>query len=186
MAFNIGEEIVSAYLHYVKGCEFIQQNVYTRDVQGEIDVVGIHLQQRAIYICEVAVHLTLGLQYVKGAQPNNVGKIITKFSKDIEYANKYFPDYEKHFMFWSPIVKTAGERAKVSQMRDVEQIAAHIQASYGVAIEWIINERFAACLAEMRQFASRQTQDLKSPVMRFMQVEEYLRKHTARSSRKIE
>ncbi len=186
MAFNIGEEIVSAYLHYVKGCEFIQQNVYTRDVQGEIDVVGIHLQQRAIYICEVAVHLTAGLQYVKAAQPDNVGKIITKFSKDIEYANKYFPDYEKHFMFWSPIVKTAGERAKYSQMRDVDQIAAHIQATYGTAIEWIINERFADCLAEMRLVASRQTQDLKSPVMRFMQLEEYLRRHMARSPRRTE
>lgn len=183
MAFNIGEEIVSAYLQYIKGCEFIQQNLYTPDVQGEIDVVGIDLERKAIYVCEVAVHLVTGLQYVKGSQPNNVGKITDKFSRDIKYTNKYFPEYEKHFMLWSPIVKTSGERAKYSQMKDIEEITANIQSAYGISLECIINEKFAACLAELREFACQQTQDLKSPVLRLMQVEEYLQKHLARTAR---
>ncbi len=37
---NIGEEIVAVYLEHIKGCEFTQANLYTPDVQGEIDVVG--------------------------------------------------------------------------------------------------------------------------------------------------
>jgi Holliday junction resolvase-like predicted endonuclease len=43
MTINLGEEIVAAYLQYIQGCEFIQQNLYTPDVQGEIDVIGINL-----------------------------------------------------------------------------------------------------------------------------------------------
>jgi Holliday junction resolvase-like predicted endonuclease len=74
MTINLGEEIVAAYLQYIKGCEFIQQNLYTPDVQGEIDVVGIDLETKSIYVCEVAVHLITGLQYVKGGQPNNINK----------------------------------------------------------------------------------------------------------------
>jgi Holliday junction resolvase-like predicted endonuclease len=51
---NIGEEIVMAYLQYIKGCEFIQSNLYTPDVQGEIDVIGIDIDNKKIYVCEVA------------------------------------------------------------------------------------------------------------------------------------
>ena len=94
MTANLGEEIVAAYLQYIKGCEFIQQNLYTPDVQGEIDVVGIDLETKTIYVCEVAIHLVTGLYYV----PSNVIKLTEKFSKDIEYANKYFPDYTRQFM----------------------------------------------------------------------------------------
>jgi len=38
--------------------------------------------------------------------------------------NKYFPDYTKHFILWSPIVKASGVKAKHSQMADVEEIIA--------------------------------------------------------------
>jgi len=178
VTLNIGEEIVAAYLQYIKGCEFIQQNLYTPDVQGEIDVVGIDLETKTVYVCEVAVHLITGLQYTKGNRPNNVDKITEKFSKDIEYTEKYFPEYTKHFMLWSPIVKASGVKAKHSQMADIEEIRANIQANYGVSLEPIINEKFASCLEELRAFARHSTKELKSPVLRYMQVEEYLKKHT--------
>lgn len=177
MTINMGEEIVAAYLQYIKGCEFIQQNLYTPDIQGEIDVVGIDLETKSIYVCEAAVHLVSGLKYVENGRPNNIIKITEKFSKDIEYTDKYFPDYSKHFMFWSPIVKTAGDQAKFNQMADVAIITANIQTKYGVTLECIINEKFAACLAELRAYARNSTKDLKSPVLRLMQVEEYLKKH---------
>ena len=38
---NIGEEICGEWLRHVKGCEFVQYNVRTADVHGEIDVIGI-------------------------------------------------------------------------------------------------------------------------------------------------
>ena len=183
MTVNLGEEIVAAYLQYIKGCEFIQQNLYTPDVQGEIDVVGIDLETKTLYVCEVAIHLITGLQYTKDNQPNNVNKLTEKFSKDIEYANKYFPDYSKHFMLWSPIVRVSGKRAKFNQMADVEEIKTNIQAKYGVALECIVNEKFADCLAELRDFARKETKDLKSPVLRFMQVEEHLKKYASRISK---
>jgi hypothetical protein len=183
MSINLGEEIVAAYLQYVKGCEFIQQNLYTPDVQGEIDVVGIDLETKTIYVCEVAVHLVTGLQYVKNSQPNNVNKLTEKFSRDIEYTNKYFPDYSKHFMLWSPIVRVSGDKAKFSQTADIERITANIQAKYGVGLECIINEKFAACLAELREYARNTTKELKSPVLRFMQVEECLKRHLSKISK---
>ena len=180
MTINLGEEITAAYLRHIKSCEFIQQNLYTPDVQGEIDVVGIDLESRTIYVCEVALHLVTGLQYVKEGQPNNVNKLTEKFSKDIKYANKFFPDYEKHFMLWTPIVKRARPSAKHDQMRDIEEIKANLKERYGVTLECIINERFSQCLSELRDYARKETKELKSPVLRFMQVEEYLRRHIAR------
>lgn len=181
MAFNIGEEIVASYLQYIKGCDFIQQNLYTPDVQGEIDVVGIDLETKSIYVCEVAIHLVTGLQYTRGTHPNNVNKLTEKFSKDIEYTNKFFPDYNKVFMLWSPIVRKSGETAKSNQMADIEGIKANILTKYGVMINFVINEKFSECLAELRNYAKHETKEIKSPVIRYLQVEETLKRHNGKS-----
>lgn len=181
---NIGEEIVAAYLQYIKQCEFTQQNLYTPDTQGEIDVVGINLKTKKLYVCEVAIHLTTGLMYVKNGKTNNVNKLTEKLSKDIEYAQKYFPDYEKHFMFWSPVVKFAGKKAKNNQMRDIDQIRKNIDKKYKVKIEFIINESFDSCLKEMKEYAKKETKELKSIVLRYMQIEAYLEKHLKNISQK--
>ena len=95
MFLNVGEQLVSSYLRYIRKCDFIQTNLYTVDAHGEIDVVGINLKEKKAYICEVAIHLTTGLQYVKDKRPNNVQKLTDKFSRDIEYANKYLSEYDK-------------------------------------------------------------------------------------------
>jgi Holliday junction resolvase-like predicted endonuclease len=81
---NTGEEIVGAYLQHIRGCEFVQYNLHTPDVQGEVDVIGINIRDRIIYVCEVAIHLITGLQYVKGGRPGNVNRFLKKFEKDIE------------------------------------------------------------------------------------------------------
>ncbi|KAF0106717.1 MAG: hypothetical protein FD146_2309 [Anaerolineaceae bacterium] len=179
MTANLGEEIVAAYLQYIKGCEFIQQNLYTPDVQGEIDVVGIDLETKTIYVCEVAIHLATGLYYV----PSNVTKLTEKFSKDIEYANKYFPKHARQFMLWSPIVRKPRDGAKFNQMADVEAITANIQTKYGVTLECIINEKFSDCLSELREYARNETKELKSPVLRLMQIEESLKKHIGKTAK---
>lgn len=178
---NIGEEIVSSYLEYIKKCEFIQKNLYTTDLQGEIDVVGIDLNSKTIYICEAAIHLITGLQYTKENQPNNVNKLVDKFSKDIEYARKYFPDYNSIFMLWSPIVKNAKPGAKHNQMRDVSEISEIIMEKYNVKIDFIINDRFLECLNELRQYASNETKEIKSPVLRLLQIEEHLKRFLNKS-----
>src|SRR4029453_5592945 len=78
VTMNIGEEICGEWLRHMKGCDFVQYNVRTTPVQGEIDVVGINLEKHAVYACEVAVHLVTGLQYVKANQPDNVSRLTAK------------------------------------------------------------------------------------------------------------
>jgi hypothetical protein len=174
---NIGEQIVASYLRYKRGCEFIQTNLYTVDSQGEIDVVGMNLKEKKVYVCEVAVHLSTGLQYTKDKRPNNIQKLTEKFSRDIEYARTYFPEYEREFMLWSPIVKLRGGNATYDQIGHLRSVDETIQQQYGVAIEFVVNERFQNCLNELREFSRRQTAELKCPVMRLFQVEEQLARH---------
>ncbi len=175
---NIGEELVATYLEHIEGCNFIQQNAYTPDVQGEIDVVGIRLKEpKTIFVCEVAVHLTTGLRYVKDKQPNNVKKLFEKFSKDIDYANKYFDGYNKRIMLWSPIVKKSKEGSKHSQVRDLDELQIKIVEKYGIELEYIINDKFLDCMNKLRKHANQKTEELKSPVLRLMQIEESLKKH---------
>ena len=174
---NIGEELVAAYLRHIKGCEFTQQNLHTPDVQGEIDVVGIDLARKILYVCEVAIHLSTGLLYTKGGAPDNVARLTKKFSRDIEYARKYFPDYRWHFMLWSPIVRQAGEDAALNQLRDTEALAHTIQSQYDIALEMVVNEDFQRRLNELRDFARARSEELKNPVLRLFQIEEALKKH---------
>jgi len=177
---NIGEAIVGAYLQHIRNCEFVQYNLHPPDVQGEIDVIGINTRERIIYVCEAAVHLITGLQYVKERRPDNIARFLKKFEKDIEYARKYFGDYRQVFMLWSPIVKNQRDGAKYNQVRDVEEIQRRLGEVHGVQLELVINERFAQCLADLRAFARNQSQELMSPVMRLMRIEEKLTMHLAR------
>lgn len=177
---NPGEEIVGEYLKIVLNCDFIQYNLYTPDVQGEIDVIGINAKKNIVYICEVATHLITGLKYVKNKQPDNVNRFVKKFRKNIECANRCFAEYEKHFMLWSPIVKNAGPKAKNNQLRDIAEIQETLRREYGVGIKPIINHEYAKCLTELREYAAKETKELKSPVLRLMQIEEKLSKHLSK------
>ena len=177
---NPGEEIVGEYLKHFQGCDFVEYNLYTPDVQGEIDVVGINLKDKVVYICEVATHLVTGLQYVKDRQPDNVDRFTKKFRKNIQYANKYFEGYEKHFMLWSPIVKNQGPRAKNNQTRDIKEIQSNLLSEFGVELELITNQTYLNCLTQLRKYAAKETKELKSPILRLMQIEEKLTKHVAK------
>ncbi|MCZ6803208.1 MAG: hypothetical protein O7D86_04550 [Proteobacteria bacterium] len=146
---NPGEEVVGEYLKIILGCVFVEYNLYTPDIQGEIDVVGINAKENIVYICEVATHLVTGLQYVKNNQPDNVDRFAKKFRKNIEYASKYFADYEKHFMLWSPIVKNQRPNAKHNQLNDIAEIQKILYLEYGVEIEPVINHEYAKCLTKL-------------------------------------
>jgi hypothetical protein len=177
---NIGEEITGLYLQIERECEFVQYNLYTPDVQGEIDVVAIDFRNQIVYICEVAVHLITGLQYVKDARPDTGARFIKKFNKDIDYAEKAFPAYKRIYMLWSPIVKESGPNAKHDQMKAVEEVCASILETRGVHIELVINERYKEYLGKLREYASQKTEELKSPVLRLFQLEALLDKHLSR------
>ena len=181
---NVGEQLVSSYLRYIRGCDFIQTNLYTKS-QGEIDVVGLDLSEKRIYICEVAIHIR-GLQYttkdVKNDTnitrcPDNIQKLTDKFSRAIEYTRKdpNLNQYNHHCMFWSPIVKNKA-------ILHLEEIKENIKEQYKIDIECVINQKFQECLTELRNYAKTRTEEFQCPLMRLMQIEEYVAKlNVARS-----
>jgi hypothetical protein len=174
---NIGEEICGEWLRYVKKCEFIQYNLKTPGVQGEIDVIGLNIKDRTVYACEVAIHLITGLQYVKGNQPDNVARLTAKFRKDINYLSKEFPDYTRVYMLWSPIVRNQKSGSKHNQLNDIKNIADTLSSEYHVKIELIVNRRFQEALEALRAVAGNTSKELDSSVMRYLQVEEHLASH---------
>ena len=179
---NIGEEIAGEYLKVILGCDFVEYNLSTPDTQGEIDVVGINAKEKRIYICEVAIHLVTGLQYVnpKLKRPDNVNRFCKKFRKNIEFAQKYFSGYETHFMLWSPVVKNQKATSKNNQLGDIQAIQEAIQKESGIMIEAVINLEYSKRLEELRAFARKETKELKSSVLRLMQIEEKLNRHLNR------
>jgi hypothetical protein len=179
---NIGEQLVSSYLQCIRGCEFIQTNLQTVDSQGEMDVVGINLKEKSVYICEVAIHLSTGLQYVKNKRPNNVQKLTEKFSRDIIYGKRFFAEYQRHFMLWSPVVKGGKKAAAYNQQSHVGEVLKNIKLKHGVDIEPVINDHFLQCLREMRKFAGESSAELKCPVMRMFQIEEWLTRHVGKKA----
>ena len=177
---NIGEEITGEYLRVIKNCDFVQYNAHGNKKLDEIDVIGLNLKGKTVYICEVAAHI-LGLLYPKGSTPDTKNRLIKKFSKDIAYADKHFAEYKKVFMFWSPIVKKSNEKAKYCAQRHVKEAADYIKERYDIEIEVISNQNYANCLQELREYASKNSSDLKnSAVLRFLQIEEFLGKHLQR------
>jgi hypothetical protein len=174
---NIGEEICGEWLRHVKHCEFIQYNLKTSDVQGEVDVIGLNMKTRTVYACEVAIHLITGLQYNKGGQPENVKRLTTKFQKDVSYLRKAFPDYTRIFMLWSPVVRNQKSGSKHNQLNDTQNIADALKSEYKVEIELIVNKKFQEVLAELREVARKTKEEMDSSVMRYLQVEEHLKRH---------
>lgn len=178
---NTGEALVASYLQHIEGCQFVQQNLNTTGTtsQGEIDVLGINLQDKTLFVCEVAIHLTTGLQYTRNNQPANLEKLTEKFGRDIAYARQLFPDHQHQFMLWSPVVKTGKPDARHSQMADLQTLQAELQARYGVSLQLVINQAFQQALEQMRAYARRTTAELKCPVLRYLQIEEHLARHLA-------
>jgi hypothetical protein len=174
---NIGEEICGEWLRHAKHCEFIQYNLKTLDVQGEVDVIGLNMKTRTVYACEVAIHLTTGLHYNKGGQPDNVKRLTRKFKKDVDYVCRAFPDYTRVFMLWSPVVRNQKAGAKYNQIKDVQDIADALKSECKVEIELIVNRKFQEALAKLREVARKTKSEMDSSVMRYLQVEEHLKRH---------
>src|SRR5260370_40337423 len=119
---NPGERLVGDYLRYVKGCDFVDFNVYTTATQGEIDVIGVALATKEAYICEVVTHLTTGIQYVKNKRPDTADRLIKKFLKDIHYGTEAFGDYAVRYMLWSPVVRRSHGKPEYDQFAHLRRV----------------------------------------------------------------
>ncbi len=173
---NTGEEICGEWLRNVKKCNFIQYNFQIPSTQGEIDVIGINLLAKKVYICEVAVHLG-GLQYVTQKRPDNFNRLLAKFSKDIEYAEREFVDnYKRIYMFWSPVVREARHGSKYNALGEINRLKEKLENENGIKLECIINDKFREKINQLRNIAKRESKALDSCVMRFLQIDERLSK----------
>jgi hypothetical protein len=181
---NPGERLVGDYLRYIGECDFTDFNVYTKLAQGEIDVIGVNHAEKKAYICEVVTHLPTGIQYVKNKRPDTDVRLIKKFIKDINYGERAFPGYNVIYMLWSPVVRQSNGKAKYNQFDHLERVCEEIFAKKGIKIELVTNEKYMAAIGELRAFANTETKELKSPVMRFLQIEEWCKKNCASIEKK--
>jgi Holliday junction resolvase-like predicted endonuclease len=181
---NLGERLVGDYLRHVKGCDFVDFNVYTKTAQGEIDVIGVNLAEKKAFVCEVATHLTTGLQYTRNARPDTARRLIAKFLKDIEYGSSAFAGYTVVYMLWSPVVRRSGGKQEYNQFAHLDQIRNEVKKRAKVDLVFIVNEDYVSAVEELRRVARRETKELKSPVMRFLQIDEWSRKNVKRASNK--
>jgi hypothetical protein len=174
---NLGERLVGDYLRYFKQCDFIDFNVYTKLVQGEIDVIGVAHAKKRAYICEVVTHLTTGIQYVKNARPDTADRLIKKFLKDINYGQEAFRDYRVSYMLWSPVVRESNGKPQYNQFLHLKRVKDEVKEKTGIEIEFVINADYAEAIDALRKIATKETKELKSPVMRFLQIEEWCRRN---------
>ena len=177
-----GEHLVGQYLRQVLDCDFVEFNLKTKFVQGEIDVVGINSATNRVYICEVATHLETGLQYTKAKQPDNVDRFVKKFKKNIEFAERNFQEYKVSYMLWTPIIRIPKRKnTKHNQLKDIEEIKSIIKSECNEEIKLIYNEEYLECIQKLRKQAKKTTQAMTSPIMRFMQIEEKLKRKFGKS-----
>ena len=83
-------------------------------------------------------------------------------------------------MLWSPIVKDSKGKPENNQMLRLEEIKAKIKEQHEIDIECVVNQEFQECLAELRDYAKKETKALQCPVLRLMQIEESLNVHVTK------
>ena len=76
------------------------------------------------------------------------------------------------YTLWSPIVKDTPD-----QLRNVVLAHDYLKKERGIEIQLIINEAYKKCLKRLRDYAAKETKELKSPVLRLFQIEEFLAQH---------
>ena len=135
--------------------------------------------KKIIYICEVAIH-TGGQQYTKNGKQDDYNRFVSKFNKDIPYAQKYFSDYIIIPMLWSSIVRINNEKAKYNTYKELQRVKDYILDKHKLNLELVINEKFLFCFEELKQHAGTITSEFKSSVMRMFQIENSLKKHVKR------
>jgi hypothetical protein len=157
-----GEYLVGAYLKLVEHCDFVDYNVRIPggglEGLGELDVVGLNLQSKTAFLCEVTTHIR-GLLYVDNLE--TVNRIQRKHDRQREYARRFLGNFiSQRFMFWSPVVP-------------VGYITTHLQEIAG--LELFINGRYKECVDVLRGFAREHAHETQNPAFRLLQILEHLR-----------
>jgi len=95
---EMGEYVVGTYLKLIKGCQHVLYNVRAGK-QGEIDVVGLDLRRRIVYICEVKTHIKGLLVSKKGLGDVTAETIQKQLKSAIIYGKQWSRVLTPKYMF---------------------------------------------------------------------------------------
>ncbi len=102
--------------------------------------------------------------------------------KDIEYGRAAFSESTVHYMLWSPVVRRSSGKPEYDQFGHLRRLKEEITTRAAVDIELVINAEYLKAVEQLRAYAARETKELKSPIMRFLQIEGWTRKNVAKLS----
>ena len=85
-------------------------------------------------------------------------------------------------MLWSPVVHHSNGKREYDQFAHLKRLAEEIKDRTGVTLVLIVNEAYVKAIEELREFAAKETKELKSPVMRLLQIEAWCRKNAGKVS----
>lgn len=162
---DIGEYIVGAYLNMKEECTLVDYNVrpHGGGLKGleELDVMGINLTTKTVYLCEVTTHIR-GLLYVDNK--TTVEKIIQKHQRQKDYfqdhIKKYFTDFKCIYMLWSPVVPIGYLTEELNKIQ---------------TLQLVINKEYTERINELKTLAKKSTNDTGNPFFRMLQILEHLK-----------
>ncbi len=162
MATEMGEYAVGAYLALIEKCDVVSYNVRRPGGKlaglNELDVVGLRFKDKTAYLCEVATHIK-GVLYKDNK--TTVERVKKKFRVQKEYAARHLRSFpRRHFMFWSPVVPKGYLTEHLGKISD---------------LELIINQDYAARIADLKKLAHEQSHETNNPFFRVLQILEHLR-----------
>jgi hypothetical protein len=161
---DIGESLVGSYLRYVEGCDFVHYQTYGEG-QGEIDVIGMRLSDRRVWLCEVAIHLG-GLEYGTGYAGSR-DKVRQKIDRAEALAGRLFDDQQTTFEFWSLRVPP-GLASLLQELEDD-------YSGRGLDVAFVVNERFTERIEALQHKARADVRSTAEPAYRLLQIISHLR-----------
>ena len=152
---EIGEELVGAYLTEIKACDYVMYGVRSTvpGVEGlnELDVVGLNLENRDAYLCEVTTHLG-------GMDWSAIRRVPKKHEFQKLYAKKYLRDFRHiEFSLWSP--RVVGKKVDAIRIK---------------GLELVINEEFTKRMNELTARAKKDHHPTNNTAYRLIQILENL------------
>ena len=153
---DVGVYLVGAYFEFCRGCEVVSYDHSLVNEQGDIDVLGLDLENKRAFVAEAKIHLSGMGGY--GGQPGP--KIREQIVRAQAFLNQALPSWDASYSVWSPHVTPAIR----------SQVAAALGPTGLPDVDLVFNEEFAARLSELSEIASRDTKYRTNPGYRLLQV----------------
>lgn len=161
---DIGESLVGSYLRYIENCDFVHYETHGEG-QGELDVLGMRIADKRVWLCEVAIHLG-GLEYGKGYAGSR-DKVKQKIDRAEVLADRLFSDQQARYEFWSLRVP----KGLAGMLEELEQE----YVDRGLDVSFVINERFSERINLLRDRAGEDVKATSEPSYRLLQILTHLR-----------